>query len=94
MPNQPTIEDKYRFVLGSPLGQDVLGDILLMCHFGVTLDPDNKVQVAEHGVGIAILAKMGVFGPNKLQQVVQALCSVAPSINLNPISGIRNSHPM
>ncbi len=90
MEQQPKIEDKYRFIFRSPLGQDILGDILVnLCHFGCTLDPENKVQVSEYNVGIAILAKMGVFGPNKIQEVVQALCSIAPSINLNPISGSR-----
>lgn len=74
-----SIQDKYRYVFTSAIGQDVLGDILVMCHFGCTLDPDNKAQVAEQNIGVAILAKMGVFAPNTLQQVVQALCSVVPA---------------
>ena len=73
------INDKYTVVLGSPVGQDVLADILVnLCHFGCTLDPDNRVQVAEYNVGVAIMARMGIYGPNKLNEVVRALCGVAP----------------
>jgi len=53
------IQDKYRFVFGYDLGLEVLRDILITCHFGVTLDPDNKVQIAEYNVGIVIAAKSG-----------------------------------
>ena len=73
------MQDKYRAVfLQSPMGLEVLGDILQECHFGCTLDPDNKVEVSEHGVGVLILAKCGVFSPGTLGDVVRALASVTP----------------
>lgn len=67
------IEEKYRHVFTSPLGKDVLADILLDCHFGCTLDPDNKVQVAEYNVAVNILAKCGIFGPEREALVINAL---------------------
>jgi len=47
-----------------------------MTHFGETLDPDNKVRVAEYNVGIAILARMGVFAHDTKTDVMNALMSV------------------
>ena len=72
--------EKYRAVLLSPLGMEVLSDILKTCHFGGTLDPENKAQVSEHNVGIVVLAKLGIFAPDTLYGVVMALSSVAPTI--------------
>jgi hypothetical protein len=53
------IRKKYRAVFGYSLGQEILRDILITCHFGMTLDPDNKVMVAEYNVGIVIAEKAG-----------------------------------
>jgi hypothetical protein len=60
------------------MGLDVLADILDMCHFGCTLDPDNKVMVAEYNVGVAILSKCGIFSQGTKNNVVKALSSVMP----------------
>ena len=81
MPEAPeTIRAKYREVfLMNTLGQDVLNDILSMCHFGCTLDPENIVQVSEHNVGIAILHKCGVFAEDTQEQVTRALANVVPT---------------
>jgi hypothetical protein len=67
------LSQKYRHIFLSPLGLEVLVDILQDCHFGCTLDPDNKVQIAEYNVGITILAKCGVFGPDRDVPVMNAM---------------------
>ena len=72
------ISDKYREVLcSSPLGREVLADILKTCHLGITLDPDNIVQISEYNVGVVILAKCGVFKKDNFEDVIRALCSVS-----------------
>jgi hypothetical protein len=70
---------KYRTVFGGALGQEVLADILSMTHFGNTLNPENQAQIAEYNVGIAILAKMGIFSIGTKNQVVKALGAVTPN---------------
>jgi len=73
------LTSKYRTVLlENQLGRDVLADILSMCHFGVTLDPDNTVQVSEHNVGTAILFRCGVFQVGTMDAVIRALAGVLP----------------
>jgi hypothetical protein len=70
---------EYRLLfLRSTLGKDVLGDILKECHFGCTLDPDNKVQVSEYNVGIMILNKLGIFSEDTGNDVITALANVSP----------------
>jgi len=78
MLNQELME-KYRKVFGSPMGQDVLADILTMTHFGETLDANNLHRVAEHNLGILILVKMGVFSNDTKMDVIRALQSITPS---------------
>lgn len=74
--------EKYRHVLlGSEMGLEVLGDILLMCGFGCTIDPDNPAAVAEHNVGVVILNNCGIFGTNTLPQVLKAFTAVTPEQN-------------
>ena len=70
--------EKYRKVFGSPMGQDVLADILTMTHFGETLDSNNLHRVAEHNLGILILVKMGVFSHETKMDVVRALQAIVP----------------
>jgi hypothetical protein len=70
---------KYRQVLLSGIGREVLSDILAQCHFGCTLDPDNRAMIAEHNVGISILASCGILGPETRKDVVMALCNVTPA---------------
>jgi len=71
--------DKYRAVfLQSPMGLEVLGDILHFCHFGCTLNPANIIQVSEHNVGMTIMAKCGIFSPGTLDDVIKSLASVMP----------------
>jgi hypothetical protein len=52
---------RYRNVFGTGEGKIVLHDLLTMCHFGVTLDPENVVQVAEYNVGLVVASKAGVL---------------------------------
>lgn len=70
--------DKYRAVFMSPLGLEVLGDILTTCHFGCTLDPDNPANVAEYNVGVTILNRCGVFHQGTLPQVLNAFTAITP----------------
>jgi len=70
---------KYRAVFMSEIGREVLSDILMQCHFGVTLDPDNKVQVAEYNVGMVLLERCGIFRHNTRRDVIGALCSITPA---------------
>ena len=67
------LSQKYRHIFTSPLGREVLADILSDLHFGCTLDPDNKAQIAEYNVGTTILFKCGVFGPERDMDVMNAL---------------------
>lgn len=74
------LQAKYRIAFIGGIGQDVLNDILLdICHFGLTLDPSNPAMIAEYNVGLAILAKCGILGPLTGEDVIKALCTVAPS---------------
>ena len=67
------LSQKYRHVFLTPIGREVLADILSMCHFGCTLVPENPAQIAEHNVGVAILANCGIFGPERQNAVMNAL---------------------
>ena len=69
---------KYRWLFSSPMGREVLADLLTECHFGITLDPDNKVQVAEYNVGVMILTKCGIFGEKNKMDVINSLCNIIP----------------
>ena len=51
----------YRYVFSTPEGKIVLGDLLALCHFGVTLRPDDAVQVAEYNVGLTIARMAGAL---------------------------------
>ncbi len=74
--------EKYRHIFfNSDMGKEVLEDILTMCRFGTTLDPDNPAMVAEHNVGTVILTNCGVFAPKTGAQVINALTAVMPEQN-------------
>jgi len=69
---------KYRTVFLSPIGLEVLGDILIgMCHFGQTLD--NEHQMDEYNIGVGILAKIGAFSEGTRFDVLSAIASVTPA---------------
>lgn len=55
------IQQRYRNTFGSEEGRKVLGDILTMCHFGETLDPQDSVAVAEYNVGVTIARMAGAL---------------------------------
>ncbi len=71
-------QEKYRKTFLEGFGKDVLADLLQLCHFGETLDPDNKAQIAEYNVGVSVLANLGVFSSNTLVAVVTALGNIIP----------------
>jgi hypothetical protein len=48
------MQQRYQNVFGTPEGRVVLGDILTMGHFGVTLHPDDPVEVAEYNFALVI----------------------------------------
>lgn len=55
------MERLYRNVFGTAEGQKVLGDILTHGHFGLTLDGDNRDQIAEYNFALMIATRAGVF---------------------------------
>jgi hypothetical protein len=74
------IQKKYKLVFLSVEGRQVLGDILFLCHFGRTLNPDNKTQIAEYNVGVSILGRIGILSEDSLNDVVNAICNITPKI--------------
>ena len=59
---QPSeIDQVYRNVFGSAEGLLVLGDILTHGHFGLTLDGENRDQIAEYNFALMIATRAGVF---------------------------------
>jgi len=78
IPKPDEMTDKYRAVfMSSPMGLEVLADILTECHFGCTLQ--TEVQMNEHNIGTVILAKCGVFARGTRMDVIRALSTVIPS---------------
>jgi hypothetical protein len=55
------IDQAYRNVFGSAEGLSVLGDILTHGHFGLTLDGENRDQIAEYNFALMIATRAGVF---------------------------------
>ena len=74
MDQELRIEEKYLYLFNSPIGQEVLGDILFRCHFGSALN--NEVEMNEYNVGIYILGKIGMANKQTISDVVRAICSV------------------
>lgn len=55
------VNQMYRNVFGTPEGREVLGDILTKGHYGVTLDGDNRDQIAEYNFALMVATRSGVF---------------------------------
>ena len=55
------IQQHYRNVFSSSEGRIVLGDILTMCRFGETLNPEDVAAVAEYNVGLTIARMAGAM---------------------------------
>lgn len=55
------MQKHYKNVFSGEEGRVVLGDILTICHFGETLDPEDRVCVAEYNVGLTIARMAGVL---------------------------------
>jgi len=78
--------EKYRAVLFSPLGIDVLSDILVnLCGFGGYINveggKDIKEEVGAYNVGISILGRLGVCTKETPpSRVIMALSGVMPEI--------------
>lgn len=59
------LADKFKFVLCSPMGVEVLAHILIhFCRFGMRLAKDQE-EIGRYNVGIDILATIGIFDPEK-----------------------------
>jgi hypothetical protein len=55
------MQQRYRNVFASPEGRIVLGNILTLGHYGVTLDSENRDQVAEYNFALVIATLAGAF---------------------------------
>ena len=71
---------KYRISLRSPVGRDVLTDILKSTHFLQTLSPDNPAQIGEYNMGIAILAKYAgsIIPEDLIKAFVKVITTIEP----------------
>lgn len=56
-----TTAERWRAVFGSPLGKEVLEEMLIELHFFDTLDPTDMEQVALHNYAKSILYRLGFF---------------------------------
>jgi len=67
MNSREEMDSRYKALFNQGgIGREVLVDILLTCHWGITLDPDNHVQIAESNVGMVIAKRAGILdGINK-----------------------------
>ncbi len=72
------IRIKYRELFSSPMGREVLTDILSNCEFGSILHPENTVKLMWHNAAIVILKECGMVGRELMDQVVDAFCHVIP----------------
>ena len=73
-----TLEAKYRLTLLSPLGRQVLSDILIgLCNFGCYLE--SPEEVAQYNVGIGILSRCGIISAGNREAIIEALCNVMPA---------------
>jgi hypothetical protein len=66
MPMQPPdpakdMQQRYKNVFGTPEGRRVLGDILTLGHFGVALNPNDPVEVAEYNLALTIARMAGAL---------------------------------
>lgn len=61
MPGLSEMDQLYRNVFASSEGMAVIGDILTHGHYGVTLDGDNRDQIAEYNFALMIATRAGVF---------------------------------
>lgn len=55
------MQQRYKNVFASMEGRAVLGDILTLGHFGVTLNPDEPARVGERNIAITIARMAGAF---------------------------------
>lgn len=70
--------DKYRALFLTPLGREVLTDILFELRFGCSIDFQNPLQVTQHNVAVMLLNKLGILAYGTLNDVVDSLASVSP----------------
>jgi histidinol phosphatase-like PHP family hydrolase len=61
MPEPSELDQLYRNIFSSSEGLTVLGDILTKGHYGLTLDGENRDQIAEYNFALMIATRAGVF---------------------------------
>jgi hypothetical protein len=71
------IHEKYQAVFNTPIGREVLADILVnLCNFGMTLNPDDNKEVIEYNIGIRILEIMKIMtSKTKKINIINILCN-------------------
>lgn len=72
------LQNKYRETFLTPDGKDVLADILLTLGYGVNPDPYDPIEVAFRNVGSMIFQKLGIEGPDKVRDYVEAMSYISP----------------
>ena len=71
------LKEKYQLVFNSPIGQEVLADILVnKLNFGCYLK-EALGDVSLHNAAIAILSEMGIVEVGNGEQVIKALMVIS-----------------
>jgi hypothetical protein len=73
-----TLQNKYRECFLTPDGKDVLADILLTLGYGINPDPYDPIEVAFRNVGNMILMKLGIYGEDKVRDLIEVMSAIPP----------------
>jgi hypothetical protein len=78
---------KYRHVFfGSPMGHDVLADILQSARFLQFQTPGNTQDAAGQNFGITILQRCGILTEGtSMREIVEALAQILPEAHRNDL---------
>lgn len=77
--------EAYRITFRTPMGREVLADILNDCGFMSLDDLNNPADIARLNVGKKILGKAGIWIPRYCRQIVDAFLDLPI-----PTEGIEN----
>lgn len=78
------LAEKYRAVFNTPMGQEVLADILVnKLHFGCYLEK-NVGDIALNNTAIAILSTLGIVSKGNGLEVIRSLMTVTPKTPAKP----------
>ena len=62
--------EKWRTVFGSPLGKEVLEEMLIELQFFNTIDPTDVEQVALHNYGKSIMYRLGFLQDKNVSSII------------------------